>query len=256
MDDGVRTFYDELTVDYHLLFADWRTSMERQSAALDRLIREALGPGQKDVLDCACGIGTQAIGLALRGYQVQASDLSPKAIARARREAEDAGVAIAFDVADLRMLAEQVSGEFDVVLACDNALPHLLDDADLRRAVANMAAKLPPGGLLLASIRDYNALARERPRTEGPRVLDGPDGRRITFQVWDWAEDGRHYAVHQFIVRQDGERWHTRHFATAYRALLRGDLETALRATNLRDITWHEPAESGFFQPIVTARKT
>jgi glycine/sarcosine N-methyltransferase len=255
MDDGVRTFYDELTADYHLLFADWHASMERQSAALDYLIRGALGTGRQRVLDCACGIGTQAIGLAQRGYQIQATDLSPEAIARARQEAEKAGVDVAFGVADLRTLAEQVPGEFDVVLACDNALPHLLDDADLRRAVANMAAKLQPGGLFLASIRDYDALVRERPRTEGTRVLDGPDGRRITFQVWDWTEDGRHYALHQFIVRQNGESWRTHHFATAYRALLREDLEVALRAANLRDVTWHEPAESGFFQPIVSSHK-
>jgi SAM-dependent methyltransferase len=256
MKEDVRTFYDELAADYHLLFADWQASVERQGAALDRLIRQALGAGPKRVLDCACGIGTQAIGLAQRGHLVLATDLSPAAVARARQEAENAGVDIAIGVADLRTLAEQVAGEFDVLLACDNVLPHLLDDADLQRAVANMAAKLQPGGLFLASIRDYDALVPERPRTEGPRVLDGPDGRRITFQVWDWAEDGRRYALHQFIVRQDGETWRTHYFATAYRALLRGDLEMALREANLRDMTWHEPAESGFFQPIVTARKT
>lgn len=255
MKEDVRTFYDELAADYHLLFADWQASMERQGVALDRLIRQALGAGPKRVLDCACGIGTQAIGLARRGYLVHATDLSPAAIARARQEAENSGVDIAFGVADLRTLAEQVAGEFDVVLACDNALPHLLDDADLRRAVANMVAKLQPGGLLLASTRDYDALVQERPRTEGPRVLDGPDGRRITFQVWDWTADGGYYALHQFIVRQDGEIWRTHHFATAYRALLRVDLEKALREAKLRDITWHEPAESGFFQLIISAHK-
>lgn len=255
MDDSVQTFYDELAGDYHLLFADWQGSMDRQAAALDRLIRESLGEGQVLVLDCACGVGTQAIGLALRGYQARATDLSPAAVARAGQEAESAGVSIAFGVADLRTLAEQVPGEFDVVLACDNALPHLLDDADLHLAIANMAAKLRPGGFFLVSIRDYDTLARERPHGEGPRAFDDPGGRRITFQVWDWAADGRRYELHQFILRQKGEEWRTLHFATAYRALLRVDLEAALRAANLREITWHEPVESGFFQPIVTARK-
>jgi hypothetical protein len=175
-------------------------------------------------------------------------------VARAEREAQALDASLTFGVADIRTLTSQVSGAFDVVLACDNALPHLLSDHDLRQGVANMMAKLRPGGLVLASIRDYDRLAREQPRSEGPRVFDDPDGRRITFQVWDWAADGSGYMLHQFIVRQDGETWSTDHFATPYRALLRRDLEAALSEAGLSDVRWHEPEESGFFQPIVTAR--
>ena len=42
----------------------------------DVMIRRHLGPGPKVVLDCACGIGTQAIGLAACGHRVVATDLS------------------------------------------------------------------------------------------------------------------------------------------------------------------------------------
>ena len=79
--------------------------------------------------------GTQAIGLAQRGYSVQGTDLSPEAIERATHEAAAFGVTIPFAVADVRTLAEQVEGTFDAVLACDNALPHLLTDEDLRRGL-------------------------------------------------------------------------------------------------------------------------
>lgn len=257
MDEEVRTFYDGLAESYHLIFADWRASMRRQAAALDRLIGSELGPGLHAILDAACGIGTQAIGLALRGHRVHATDLSPNAVARAEREAVAVGAALAFGIADLRTLGDQVSGEFDVVLACDNALPHLLTDADLRLAVASMAAKIRPGGLFLASLRDYDRLVQERPQGEGPRVFDDLRGRRISFQVWDWSDDGSTYRLHQFLVRQDGEAWQTDHFSTEYRALLAADLVAALRSAGfpLGGIHWHEPEESGFFQPIVTARK-
>jgi len=40
------------------------------------------------ILDCACGIGTQAIGLAALGYCVTASDLSEGALAEAKKRAE------------------------------------------------------------------------------------------------------------------------------------------------------------------------
>ncbi|MBA2597703.1 MAG: class I SAM-dependent methyltransferase [Chloroflexota bacterium] len=258
MVNSVRVFYDELAESYHLIFADWPGSMRRQAAALDRLIGSALGAGPHTILDGACGIGTQAIGLALLGHQVHATDISSKAVARAEREATARNALLTFGVADLRSLASTVDGEFDVVVACDNALPHLLSDDDLQLAIDNMAAKLRPDGLFLASIRDYDRLVQERPQGEGPRVFDDIRGRRIAFQVWDWSDDGSRYSLHQFIVRQEGAGWQTEHFRTEYRALLPGELVTALRHAGfaLAGIHWHEPEESGYFQPIVTARRS
>lgn len=255
MGDDVRAFYDALAERYDLLFADWHASVLRQAEVLDRLIADALGPGPHAVLDAACGIGTQAIGLAGRGHRVRGTDLSPAAVARARREAALAGVRIELDVADLRDLAETLPGSYDVVLACDNALPHLPTDEDVRLGVAGMAAKLRPGGLFLASLRDYDRLIAERPRTDSLRVIDDAVGRRIAFQVWDWTDDGAGYRLHQFVVRQEGDGWRTDHAATVYRALLRAELEAAIRAAGLVGTAWHEPAASGFYQPIVTARR-
>ena len=58
-------FYDELAGDYPLIYADRDASVRRQGDALDALI----GQDGVTVLDCSCGIGTQAIGLALRGHR-------------------------------------------------------------------------------------------------------------------------------------------------------------------------------------------
>ncbi|GGS94535.1 hypothetical protein GCM10010206_66490 [Streptomyces cinerochromogenes] len=76
-------FYAELADDYHLIYADRDASIRRQGDALDAPI----GRDRVAVLDCSCGIGTQAIGLALRGHRVTGTDLSPRAAARAAREA-------------------------------------------------------------------------------------------------------------------------------------------------------------------------
>lgn len=80
---SVRDFYDDLAHDYHLMFRDWDASMAYQAEVLGGLVRQSLGAGPHTVLDCSCGIGTQAIGLALAGHQVVGSDLSPVAAARA-----------------------------------------------------------------------------------------------------------------------------------------------------------------------------
>jgi SAM-dependent methyltransferase len=250
-----REFYDQLASDYHLIFADWHASMRRQAAALDQLIRAALGDGPLTILDASCGIGTQAIGLAERGYRVHATDVSSAAVERASVEAAARGVALSVGVADLRTLDRQVDGQFDVVLSCDNSLPHLLSDADLRQAARGLWTKLRPGGLLLASIRDYDRILRERPGAELPRVFDDATGRRIVFQVWDWEADGETYQLHLFLLRETAGGWSTKHHATRYRALRRAGLGALLREAGLARVRWHQPEASGYYQPIVTARR-
>jgi SAM-dependent methyltransferase len=254
MDGSVVQFYDELAANYHLLFADWKRSIEHQGEVLDGLLRASLGDGPQRVLDCCCGIGTQAIGLALRGHRVRGTDLSPHAIERARYEAARFGVAIPFAVADVRALGNHVTDVFDVVLACDNALPHLTQDEELHQAVGQMAGRLRPGGLFLASTRDYDALVQERAAATPVKVLEEPVGR-MTFQVWDWASDSKTYRVHQFIVQKRGEGWHTDHYATLYRALRREEFNAILRDAGLADIRWHWAEQTRYHQPIVTAVK-
>jgi hypothetical protein len=88
-----------------------------------------------------------------------------------------------------------------------------------------------------------------------PRVFDDAAGRRIAFQVWDWAADRRSYTVHQFFVRETPGGWQTSHYATTYRALLRHELSDILQRAGFMEVCWHMPADSGYYQPIVTAYK-
>ena len=118
-----RAFYDELAPFYHLIFPDWEASIERQATILDNVIRRQWGSDTKTLLDVSCGIGTQALGLAQRGYLVTASDLSPQAIARAKQEARKRGLPIAFSVVDMRKAAAYHQHEYDVLISCDNSIP-------------------------------------------------------------------------------------------------------------------------------------
>ncbi|MCP3102771.1 class I SAM-dependent methyltransferase [Myxococcus sp. K15C18031901] len=255
MSGAVLDFYEGLAEEYHLLFANWPQTVERQGAALDALLRRCEMPPPRRVLDCACGIGTQALGLAGRGYVVHATDLSPAAVARAEREARVLGVTLTTGVADMRTLDEQVAGGFHVVLAFDNAVPHLLTDEDLDAAARAMASRLVPGGLLALSVRDYDTLMAQQPRFTSERVLDTPEGRRILFQLWDWAADARTYTVHQFILRPEAGGWKTTEHTGVYRALQRVEVERALTRAGLVDTRWYSPEETGFFQPVLTARR-
>ncbi len=257
MSDSVTDFYDRLSPEYRDNMGwDWDAEMRREGATLDGFLASAMErAGPYALLDCTCGIGTQAIGLALQGHRVHGSDLSAVSIERARREAEGYGVPMSFSVADFRSLGAAIPETFDVVLSCDNAIAHCLDDDDLGAALTSIRTRLKPDGLLLLSLRDYDALLADKHRFNNQHVQDRPDGRRVVFQLWDWADDERSYRNHQFLIKEANGVYELKHFETVLRVLSQKDIITAVRAAGYKDVCWHTPAESGYYQPIVTARK-
>ncbi|MFB7226577.1 class I SAM-dependent methyltransferase [Streptomyces fimicarius] len=251
---SVAHFYDELADDYHLIYADWDASTRRQGEALDALI----GQDRAAVLDCSCGIGTQAVGLALHGHRVTGTDLSPRAAARAAREAARRNLSLRAAAADMRRLPFR-DGRFDAVVCADNSLPHLLTEEDVHAALAGMRRVLRPDGLLLVSTRPYDELLRDRPASTPPQVHTDPgraadDDRTVTFQLWHWHEDGEHYDLEHFQLLPAGGEWRVQVRRTTYWALGRDRLSGLAVEAGFVDPEWRMPQETGFFQPVLVAR--
>lgn len=252
-DDAVGRFYDDLASHYHLICHDWDAAMTRQAAAISAILRRESGNGRGlSVLDCTCGIGTQSLGLAKLGYHVTGSDLSAGAVQRARAEAAVRALNVPFYVADVRRLDDLPIGGFEAVISMDNALPHLLSDADLAEAARQMRAKLCTRGTLLASILDYDQLVRDRLTVRGPTFCSDSDRRRIIVQVWDWADDRRH-TVHLYITRETPSGWDNFHGATVYRAVLRQEITAILASSGFENVRWLFPNQSGLYLPVVIA---
>ncbi len=257
MSNPITRFYDSLSPEYRDNMGwDWDAAVREEGAALNRFILEQMGQQHsKTLLDCSCGIGTQAIGLALEGYEVHATDLSPVSIDCAVQEATRLGVSITFGIADYRELGNTISATFDIVLSCDNSIAHCLNDKDLNAALVSMNTRCKPGGLLLLSMRDYDELVVDKPRFNNQHVEDKSDGRRVVFQLWDWAADGRHYKMNQFLIREIDGSYEFKHFHTELRALRRSEVMAAVREAGFEKVNWHTPEQSGYYQPIVTARR-
>ena len=257
MSESVEEFYNNFSEEYHLIFKDWDNSLKWHSKTIDKIVSEYknIPREEMNLLDCSCGIGTQAIGLALLGYNVHATDLSPKAVERAKKEAERLRAKLTFGVADFRNMNKQVAGLFDIVITFDNALPHLINEDDLLITFENVQDKLKEDGLFLASIRDYDQLIIDRPQIMNPNVMDCEKERRIVFQVWDWENDSNNYTVNQFIVRNDNDNWNTTSRSTLYRAISKRELKTLLEKVGFSQVIWHMPEETGYYQPIITAHK-
>src|SRR5665648_139453 len=159
-------YYDQMAPYYKYLYPDWERSIQKQADQLDSIIHEYFPNLPVTILDAACGIGTQAIGLAQRGYRVSACDISAQEIEYARREAENHSATIEFQIADMRTLWETLQSKFDLVIACDNAVPHLLTDAEILQAMRQFYWCTKSGCLI--SVRDYAAM---QPDPFYPRVI-------------------------------------------------------------------------------------
>jgi SAM-dependent methyltransferase len=248
-------FYDDLSSYYHLIFEDWEASMARQGDALVKLIDSELGGiqvGGVRVLDAVCGIGTQTLPLAARGLQLTARDLSPAAIARLQQEAQVRQLVLDAAVSDMRQVASSVSGPFDVVLAFDNSVAHLLDDNDLCAAFQQFLTVLRAGGVFLCSVRDYDKVQRGEPATHlyGRREYGGE-----IFQLrqeWSW-DDSMHYQA-TIIIERETPNGLRRELCTASRfyAISTERLLELMRAAGFQGC---RRIDETIYQPILTGRR-
>jgi SAM-dependent methyltransferase len=240
-------FYAGLTPLYHLIYPDWDKGMEHQAAMLDGLIREIWGDDTSSILDVSCGIGTQAIGLAKLGYKVTASDLSREEVERAKVEADRRELKLDISVADMRQAFNHHRCEFDLVISCDNSVPHLLTDEDILTAFEQLQRCTRPGGGCLITVRDYEKedLSKRQVKPYGVREDNGV--RWILFQVWD--PYGSTYNLTMYFVEdRGGAECRTYALRCSYYAIgIPKLMDLMLRAgfENVRRL------DGKFFQPVI-----
>ncbi len=249
---SVDRFYDELAPFYHLIFPDWETSIRRQAETLDAVIRERWGDSRLSILDVACGIGTQALGLAALGHRVTASDISAGAVERAVREAGDRGLAIRFSVADMRRAADHHRKQFDLVITCDNAIPHLLTDEELVTTFGQFLACTRPGGGCLVTVRDYDREDRAGVQVKPYGVRDEGGVRYLLWQVWEFR--GPVYDLAMYCVADRGgsdcTAWVMR---SRYYAVGTDKLRELMRQAGFVQV---ERIDGRFYQPILLGRRS
>lgn len=248
----IQKFYDDMASQYDKLFLDWESTTKEQAELLNRLFRERSFATSSSILDCACGIGTQAIGLARMGYDVTASDISDGELSEAKERAEKNGVSICFKKADFRALSDIFDKKFDIIIAMDNALPHMLTEKDLSDAVKSIVCQIKDGGIFIASIRDYDDLLAKKPPYSPPYIHKTENGKRVSFQTWEWRGDL--YRLTQYII-DDEENLQISKFDCEYRATCREELTELLISHGCTKVQWKMPEETGFYQPVVIAEK-
>jgi SAM-dependent methyltransferase len=199
--------YDTLPDVYEWLIPDQVLTPSGATEAFGDLV-DALPRGTR-VLDCACGTGQLAVGLASRGLDVTASDASPGMVRRTQELARESQVSIETAVATWDELPNHfAAASFDVVFCVGNSLGHAEGAAGRASALASMARMLSTGGHLV-----LNSRAWERVREAGSRIdvrdrLTRRDGRDAVvmyqWQIHESWEQEHHLQVVVAQVESDG----------------------------------------------------
>lgn len=154
-------------------------------------------------LDLGCGRGHDAAFLARNGFTVTAIDISPSALAAARKQASGQGAAasirfLCMDALDLRPRRSP----YDLV--CDRGFFHGLSNDDRERYLPLVAGALRPGGLLfLRVVKAGETAASDLPpplKEEELRSFFAPRFDAVWIKDGVFAGGGRH-AAHACLLR-------------------------------------------------------
>ncbi|KAI9028643.1 S-adenosyl-L-methionine-dependent methyltransferase [Hyaloraphidium curvatum] len=268
-DDGTArtaSFYSALAPYYDAIFEDFDAASSRQASQLSSIILSQLPPGTapRDVplLDAACGIGTQLLGLLRLGYPASGADLSPGAVARCAELLAERGVAArelrgACDMRSLRpgMFA---GAPFKALVCADNCIPHLPADPDILRALRAFLLCLAPGGVCIVTLRDYDNESRERLQLRPyPGIRERPGGgRTFVFQTWAFDDPARPdvYSLGMYFVEDSPGGVGCRSFKAEYRMVGVGRVLQLMKEAGFEGVGRVE-GDGGYFQPVLVGRK-
>ena len=118
--------------------------------------------------------------------------------------------------------------------------PLLCTPADVPHALAQVRAKLQPGGLLELTMRDFDRALIEKPPI-APRVIVSGPSRRVLPRLHDWNSQEPCYTVRFLLLTETNSGWEVKAHAARYRAITREELTGAAAVAGFSDIVWARP---------------
>ena len=201
------TGYDELAEVYEWLISDVKLTPADFAAAFADVI--AALPPNAQVLDCSCGTGQLAVGLAGLGMRVVASDASAAMVGRTERLAEETGVPVSTMRADWEELPDHLEdATFDMVFCVGNSLHHAEGVRGRVAALESMSRLLRRGGRLVIASRNWELVRAGGSRLDiADRMIrrNGRDG--LVIYRWDIApswEEEHHIEIAVARLEADG----------------------------------------------------
>jgi len=248
---------------------DWPARLAREAPFFRQVFEEA---GVRSVVDAGCGSGMHAIMWAEWGLSITGVDPDPAMLAQARRNAEDAasrmagaGGSVRFEKGAFGELGSLGLYGSDAVTCTGNALPHVAGLTGLRAALADFAAVLRPGGVLVLHLLNHDRLLSRRVRSIPPVVRDAEDGTWVFLRLMDYADDGIRFdstTLHRASGAWEADQpWEVSSRRSVHTAIPSDTLVRELEAAGLGDVQVFGDHSGKSFDPdqdeslIVVARR-
>ncbi|MCW2791516.1 MAG: class SAM-dependent methyltransferase [Nocardioides sp.] len=187
--------YGALSDVYEWVIPDGMLTPADSVAAFGDLVK-ALPPGAR-VLDCACGTGQLAVGLAGLGLHVVATDASAGMVRRTDQLAAAHRVSVRTLPASWEELPDHLEvATFDMVFCVGNSLHHAEGTSGRLAALAAMARLLGRGGRLVLTSRTWELVRGNGSRIDVRDQLVRRGGRdAVVVYHWQIAErwDQQHH---------------------------------------------------------------
>ncbi|HSK46795.1 MAG TPA: class I SAM-dependent methyltransferase [Coriobacteriia bacterium] len=222
-------------------FVNWQARLEREAPLFRRLFDEA---GVRSVIDVGAGSARHSVMFAEWGLAVDAVDPDDSMLARAEENVAEHAEKIAEAGGELRLVRAGFTelmahglGEADALVCTGNALPHVGGHEGLRRTLADFAAVLSSGGVIVLHLLNHARLLEKKPRAIPPVVRDTPEGTKVFLRVIDYPA-GDEYLDFDFItlVRTPENEWVTTHRRSPHTSLPASLLQRELEAAGFESV--------------------
>jgi glycine/sarcosine N-methyltransferase len=239
--------YDQFASDYDK-FNNWHERLEGELPFIEIILRTLPQPAK--VLDSACGTGMHAIALSKRGYELSGADLSKPMIERARANARAENSPVRFEAVGFGSMAATFGEHsFDAVLCLGNSLPHLTSRDELRKALADFARCLRPGGILLIQNRNFDAVMEAKNRWMEPQAFSDKDHEWLFMRFYDFEPDGQIRFNMIDLKRPHGGAWHSTTASTMLMPQLHDELHQTLAGAGFLNIQDYGSMTGSVFVP-------
>jgi SAM-dependent methyltransferase len=171
--------YDELV--------NWDARLTREGPFFRRLFDEH---DVRSVADVGAGSARHSIMYRSWGLDVTAIDPSADMLELARENAERLGSDVRIVKGGFGDVARILGGPVDALTCTGNALPHVRSLEGLREALADFAAALRPGGVLVLHYLNHHRLVTQRIRTMSPVFRETPSGDKFFLRLLGYTPGG------------------------------------------------------------------
>lgn len=161
-------------------------------------------PTRARVLDCACGTGQLAVGLAGLGLDVVAADASDGMVRRTAQLASEHGASLRALRASWDELSHHLEDStFDLVFCVGNSLGHAEGATGRLAALDAMARLLEPGGRLVLTSRNWELVRSAGSRVDvRDRLIRRNDRDAVVSYHWQIAQRWEQEHFLEIVVAQ------------------------------------------------------